>query len=111
MATMLPGVRPSISLASLPTASTSPVFLLIATMEGSLTTIPFPLAKTRVLAVPRSMAKSDENRLKRERRFITGYVEQEQDVALLNVAHRECLTEPGNQRHLRAERQAEPPVP
>src|ERR1039458_3656076 len=36
MATMLPGVRPSISLASLPTASTSPVFLLSATMEGSL---------------------------------------------------------------------------
>ena len=43
----------------------------IATMEGSLTTIPFPFANTRVLAVPRSMAKSDENRLKRERRFIT----------------------------------------
>src|ERR1039458_2674086 len=70
IATMLPGVRPSISLASLPTASTSPVFLLIATMEGSLTTIPFPLAKTKVLAVPRSIARSEENRLKRERKFI-----------------------------------------
>src|SRR6266850_1350042 len=44
MATMLPGVRPSISLASLPTASTSPVFLLMATMEGSLTTMPLPRA-------------------------------------------------------------------
>ena len=70
MATMLPGVRPTISLASRPTASTSPVFLLMATIEGSLTTIPLPLAKTRVLAVPRSIAKSDENKLKRERKFI-----------------------------------------
>src|SRR5271168_697199 len=70
IATMLPGVRPSISLASLPTASTSPVVLLIATIDGSLTTIPFPLAKTNVLAVPRSMARSDENRLNRDRTFI-----------------------------------------
>src|SRR4051812_2875299 len=70
MATMLPGVRPSISFASLPTASTSPVVLLIATMEGSFTTIPFPLAYTSVLAVPRSIARSEENRLKRERKFM-----------------------------------------
>src|SRR5450755_3427719 len=70
MATMLPGVRPSISLASLPTASTSPVFLLSATMDGSLTTMPLPLAKTRVFAVPRSMARSDEKRLNKERRFM-----------------------------------------
>src|ERR1700761_3292550 len=68
MATMLPGVRPSISLASLPTASTSPVFLLMATIEGSLTTIPLPRAYTRVLAVPRSIAKSLENMLNSERR-------------------------------------------
>src|SRR5947209_12222569 len=70
MATMLPGVLPSISFASLPTASTSPVVLLIATIEGSLTTMPFPLAYTRVLAVPRSIARSEEKRLKRERKFI-----------------------------------------
>src|SRR5438128_282327 len=70
MATMLPGVRPSISFASLPTASTSPLFLLMATMDGSLTTMPFPLAKTSVLAVPRSIARSEENRLNRERKFI-----------------------------------------
>ena len=44
MATMFPGVRPNISLASLPTATTSPLVLLMATMEGSFTTIPFPLA-------------------------------------------------------------------
>src|ERR1017187_7614778 len=68
MATMLPGVRPSISLASLPTASTSPVFLLMATIEGSFTTMPLSAAKTSVLAVPRSMARSLENMLKSERR-------------------------------------------
>src|SRR5580693_8434700 len=70
MATILPGVRPSISLASFPTASTSPVVLLMATMDGSLTTMPLPLANTSVLAVPRSMARSDEKRLKSERKFI-----------------------------------------
>src|SRR5689334_18189957 len=64
MATTLPGVRPSISLASLPTATTSPLFLLMATMEGSLTTIPFPRANTSVFAVPKSMARSEEKRLK-----------------------------------------------
>src|SRR5712692_5271721 len=69
MATTFPGVRPSMSLASLPTATTSPVFLLIATMEGSLTTIPLPLENTSVLAVPRSIAKSEENRLKTERKL------------------------------------------
>src|SRR5207245_195060 len=69
IATMLPGVRPSISLASLPTASTSLVFLLSATIEGSLTTMPLPRAYTSVLAVPRSMARSLEKRLKSERRL------------------------------------------
>src|SRR5262249_50545000 len=53
----------------LPTASTSPVFLLMATIEGSLTTIPFPRAYTSVLAVPRSMAKSLENMLNSDRRL------------------------------------------
>jgi hypothetical protein len=64
IATTLPGVRPSISFASRPTATTSEVFLLIATIEGSLTTIPLPRANTSVLAVPRSMARSEENKLK-----------------------------------------------
>src|SRR5579864_8098719 len=64
MATTLPGVRPSISFASFPTATTSPLFLLMATMEGSLTTMPLPLANTSVFAVPRSMARSEERRLK-----------------------------------------------
>src|SRR6185295_9854688 len=71
IATILPGVRPSISLASLPTASTSFVILLMATMEGSLTTIPRPFAYTSVLAVPRSMARSLENRLNNGRKFIS----------------------------------------
>ena len=46
MAVMLPGVRPSIFLASMPTASTFcwPLFsFCTATTDGSLTTIPFPL--------------------------------------------------------------------
>jgi hypothetical protein len=38
-------------------------------MEGSFTTMPFPLAYTSVLAVPRSMARSLENMLKRERKL------------------------------------------
>ena len=64
IATTFPGVRPSISFASRPTATTSPVALLIATIEGSLTTMPFPCEKTSVFAVPRSIARSEENRLK-----------------------------------------------
>ncbi len=58
MAVMCPGVRPSISLASVPTASIRPVTLLSATIDGSDTTIPRPRAYTQVLAVPRSMARS-----------------------------------------------------
>ena len=57
---MLPGVRPSISLASLPTASMREVMRLMATIDGSLVTMPRPRAKTQVLAVPRSMARSFE---------------------------------------------------
>src|SRR5687767_11491226 len=68
IATMLPGVRPSISFASLPTASTRPLILLMATIDGSLTTMPFPRAYTHVLAVPRSMARSLENSEKNEPR-------------------------------------------
>ena len=37
-------VRPSMSLASLPTASMRPFTLLMATMDGSLTTMPLPRA-------------------------------------------------------------------
>src|SRR5437762_8445098 len=69
MATMLPGVRPSISFASLPTASTSAVFLLIATIDGSFTAMPLPRAYTQVLAVPRSIARSLENNDSIERRL------------------------------------------
>src|SRR5712692_9390568 len=69
MATTLPGVRPSMSFASRPTATTSPLDLLMATMDGSLTTIPLPCANTKVLAVPRSIARSEENRLKTDRKL------------------------------------------
>src|SRR5918999_1219513 len=66
IATMLPGVRPSISFASRPTASTRPLILLIATIDGSLTTMPLPRAYTHVFAVPRSMARSLEKSEKTE---------------------------------------------
>jgi hypothetical protein len=45
------------------------VFLLIATMEGSLTTMPLPRAYTKVFAVPRSIARSLEKMLKSDRRL------------------------------------------
>ena len=67
IATTLPGVRPSISFASRPTATTSDVFLLIATIDGSLTTMPLLRANTSVLAVPKSMARSEDNRLNTDR--------------------------------------------
>src|ERR1700682_2105427 len=69
MATTLPGVRPSMSLASFPTATTSPLFLLMATIEGSLPKMPLAFASPSVLAVPKSIARSEENRLKTERRL------------------------------------------
>ena len=67
IATMLPGVRPSISFAALPTASTLFVILLTATIDGSRTTMPRPSAKTSVFAVPRSIARSLEKIEKNER--------------------------------------------
>ncbi len=58
IATMLPGVRPIIFLASEPTARMPPVLVFTATTEGSFRTIPLPLTYTSVLAVPRSIAMS-----------------------------------------------------
>src|SRR5215212_2350308 len=63
MATMLPGVRPNILFAALPTATTLSVLLSIATTEGSERTIPCPLTNTSVFAVPRSTAASRPNSL------------------------------------------------
>src|SRR5512135_2565527 len=57
-ATMLPGVRPIIRLASTPTATMAPVLVFSATTEGSLSTMPRPRTYTRVFAVPRSTAMS-----------------------------------------------------
>ena len=42
IATMLPGVRPIMRLASVPTARMAAVLVLIATTEGSLSTMPLP---------------------------------------------------------------------
>ena len=60
-ATMEPGVRPIISFACLPTASTVSVLTSTATTEGSRMTMPLPFMNTRVFAVPRSMPISFEN--------------------------------------------------
>ena len=54
-AAMLPGVRPIISFASLPTARTASFLTSTATTDGSRITIPFPLIQTSVFAVPRSI--------------------------------------------------------
>ena len=62
---MFGGVRPSMSRASVPTASMQPRWVLKATMDGSSRTIS-PRVKMQVLAVPRSTATSEakpENRL------------------------------------------------
>jgi hypothetical protein len=42
IAWMLPGVRPSMRLASMPTACTSPLCVSIATTDGSESTMPRP---------------------------------------------------------------------
>ena len=70
MAVMVPGVLPSISLATRPTAlpflSTRLVPFLTATTDGSFRTMPWPRTQTRVLQVPRSMPMSILNRPRRE---------------------------------------------
>ena len=51
---MLPGVRPSIIFASLPTAQrlvVLPFLFMMATTDGSFSTMPRPLTYTSVLAV------------------------------------------------------------
>ncbi len=57
-ATMFPGVRPIIRLASIPTATIWPVLVFSATTDGSLSTMPRPRTYTRVFAVPRLTAMS-----------------------------------------------------
>ena len=60
-ATILAGVRPTMRLASAPTASVRLVLAFMATTEGSLMTMPLPRTSTSVLAVPRSMPMSRES--------------------------------------------------
>jgi hypothetical protein len=60
MATISAGVRPTISLASRPMASTFLLLFSMATTEGSLMTMPLFRTLTNVLAVPRSMPMSCE---------------------------------------------------
>src|SRR6476646_5904717 len=63
IAVIFPGVRPSIRLASSPTARTFDVPAWIATTDGSRRTIPLSRTYTSELAVPRSIPISLENRL------------------------------------------------
>jgi hypothetical protein len=58
IAVIASGVRPSIRLASVPTARISRVCELSATTDGSLSMMPRPRTYTRVFAVPRSTAMS-----------------------------------------------------
>ena len=64
IARMLPGVLPSITFASSPTARTCafPLTSAIATTDGSSKTMPRPLTYTSVFAVPKSMPISAEKR-------------------------------------------------
>src|SRR5437762_843017 len=75
-AVMVPGVRPSMSLASSPIATIRGRFdasaFASATTDGSVRTIPFPRTYTMTLAVPRSMPIWREN----TRRTLTGYKSQ-----------------------------------
>src|SRR3989344_2531844 len=54
------GVRPTISLASLPTANILLSVVETATTDGSLRTIPLPGTKTSTVVVPRSMPSLGE---------------------------------------------------
>ena len=60
IAAMSFGVFPSISFASTPVAKIVPLFLSIATTEGSFNTIPFPFMVIMILAVPKSTPISFE---------------------------------------------------
>src|SRR5262245_46596965 len=67
---MLAGARPSIALASAPTATTEWSLVLRATIDGSSTTMPRPAAYTRTFAVPRSTARPLGNIRASERKRI-----------------------------------------
>src|SRR3989338_5903853 len=56
-----PGVRPTISFASLPTASILLSRTETATTDGSLSTMPRPGTKTSTVVVPRSIPSFGEN--------------------------------------------------
>jgi hypothetical protein len=69
IAEIVPGVRPSMRLASIPTAWTSPVRESIATTEGSDSTIPRPRTYTSVFAgaeVDRHVAATEAGEIREE---------------------------------------------
>src|SRR5207249_7582702 len=60
---IVPGTRPNMRLASSPTARTRSLPFTRLTTDGSRMTTPRPRRATRVLAVPRSIARSFDKRL------------------------------------------------
>src|SRR3954453_7457555 len=71
IALIVEGLRPSICLASAPTACPSPLETSTATTDGSETTMPRPRTYTSVFAVPRSTAMSRAGLIE-ARRLIPG---------------------------------------
>src|SRR5438128_1665319 len=63
MTSIVPGTRPNMRLASSPTARTRSLPFTRLTTDGSRMTTPRPRSATRVLAVPRSIARSFDKRL------------------------------------------------
>ena len=90
--TRIPGVRPSICLASAPTASMRLLWLFTTTTDGSRTTMPFAWVNTSVFAVPRSIARSLENQCRKRiganlilLPLLTAYARGSGGTAMLNV--------------------------
>src|SRR5512134_2107418 len=105
MATMFPGVRPIIRLASIPTARTFFVPRLsrwTATQDGSEQMIPSPFTYTRVVAVPRSMARSCENRPSRRSKIILSPPDVGKTVPALE-RYRGIVAAPPGRRNRRAD--------
>jgi hypothetical protein len=71
---------------------------LTATTDGSLKTIPLPFTYTRVLAVPRSMAKSLENRPKMGSRSIVFFALLEKVPAIRIIIQKEFYYQSQNGR-------------
>ena len=94
---MLPGVRPSMAWASVPTFRSLPVVLSMATTEGSLRTTPLPFTYTRTEAVPRSIPISFANVILTPRctfckHIISGFSTHNHTFSIIRVLFPDCKT-------------------